>query len=189
MKLNQTISALALALATALISTGCYHRPANVTMIPGSPGLTDENNINSKPYTEGNGNIAQADPNDISNMTQDRQALAMYSIHFAYDSAAIRKTERANLQSVAAALQSDPSTKLMIEGNCDERGTEEYNRSLGQRRADAAREALSSLGIDPMRIHTLSNGKDKPMATGHDQDSWKQNRRDDFILLHPKAGA
>jgi peptidoglycan-associated lipoprotein len=86
-------------------------------------------------------------------------------------------------------LKSDPSTKLTIEGNCDERGTEEYNRSLGDRRALAAREALAKMGVDPARIRTISYGKDKPVDPGHDESAWSQNRRDDFVLLHPKTGA
>ena len=122
-------------------------------------------------------------------MTQDRAALANYTIHFAFDSSIIRHSEDANLQSVASALSSDPSTKLIIEGNCDERGTEEYNRSLGDRRALAAREALAKLGVDPARIRTMSYGKDKPVDPGHDDSAWAKNRRDDFVLLHPKTGA
>jgi peptidoglycan-associated lipoprotein len=115
--------------------------------------------------------------------------LAGYTIHFAFDSAAIRHSEDANLQSVASALNSDPSTKLLIEGNCDERGTEEYNRALGERRALAARQALAKMGVDPERVRTISYGKDKPVDPGHDDSAWSQNRRDDFVLLHPKTGA
>jgi peptidoglycan-associated lipoprotein len=122
-------------------------------------------------------------------MIPDRQALAAYSVHFAYDSSVIRHGEESKLQSVAAALQSDRSAKLTIEGNCDERGTEEYNRSLGDRRALAAREALAKLGVDPARIRTISYGKDKPVDSGHEESAWSQNRRDDFVLLHPKTGA
>ena len=90
---------------------------------------------------------------------------------------------------MAQALAADSSTKLLIEGNCDERGTEEYNRALGERRALAAREALAKLGVDPMRILTISYGKDKPADPGHDEAAWQKNRRDDFVLLHPKPGA
>ena len=111
----------------------------------------------------------------------------MNTVHFAYDSAAVRKSEQANLQAVAAALSSDASAKLLIEGNCDERGTEEYNRSLGERRALAVREALAKLGVDPMRVRTISYGKDRPADPGHDEDAWSKNRRDDFVLLHPKS--
>ena len=121
-------------------------------------------------------------------MIEDRAALAAYTIHFAYDSAAIKKAEQSNLQLVAEALRADASTKLKIEGNCDERGTQEYNRSLGERRALAAREALAKLGIDPSRIVTISFGKDKPVDPANNEAAWAKNRRDDFVLLHPKAG-
>ena len=121
-------------------------------------------------------------------MDQDRAALAAYTIHFAYDRSDIRSSEKANLAAVAQALSSDPNTKLLVEGNCDERGTEEYNRSLGERRALAAREALAKLGVDPMRVETRSFGKDKPVDPGHDESAWAKNRRDDFVLLHPKTG-
>ena len=122
-------------------------------------------------------------------MTLDRAALAADTIHFAYDSAVIRDSEQSDLQAVAQALASDMNVKLLIEGNCDERGTEEYNRSLGERRALAAREALSKLGVDPMRVRTISYGKDKPADPGHDGAAWSKNRRDDFVLCHPKSGA
>src|SRR5208337_4658826 len=112
-----------------------------------------------------------------------------YTIHFAFDSAAIKSSEKSNLESVAAALKSDANAKLLIEGNCDERGTEEYNRSLGERRAQAAREALAKLGIDPSRIRTISYGKDKPVDPANNAEAWAKNRRDDFVLLHPKSGA
>ena len=126
-------------------------------------------------------------PGDLINdMVPDRAALAAYTIHFAYDSSVIRGSEQANLQSVAQALAADPNTKLLVEGNCDERGTEEYNRSLGERRALAAREALAKLNVDPMRVFTRSYGKDKPVDTGHDDAAWMKNRRDEFVLLHPK---
>ena len=115
----------------------------------------------------------------------DTNTLAANTIHFAFDSAVIRDSEQASLQAVASALNSDPNDKLLIEGNCDERGTEEYNRALGERRALAAREALAKLGVDPMRIRTISYGKDKPVDPGHDEAAWQNNRRDDFGLLLP----
>jgi peptidoglycan-associated lipoprotein len=111
-------------------------------------------------------------------------------VHFAYDSSAVRTSEKANVQSVADALRRDSSTKLLIEGNCDERGTEEYNRALGERRAQALRRELSRLGVNPMRIRTLSYGKDNPKNDpGHDESAWSKNRRGDFVLLHPARGS
>ena len=198
MKMMKLIYPLAFALAITLTTTGCHnHKAVKVTPIPGSihpPG--DENSGNTlpsgntmNPDNNANGGIPVADAGSFDNMTEDRAALAAYTIHFAFDSAAIKSSEQANLQSVASALSSDANAKLLIEGNCDERGTEEYNRSLGERRALAAREALAKLGIDPSRIRTISFGKDKPVDPAHDEAAWAKNRRDDFVLLHPKAGA
>ena len=199
MNMKKMIYPLAFALAITLASTGCHNRQVKVTKIPGShSGLVGgEGSGDTKPpgggtfdpgpggVGTGGGQTADIGPGD---MIEDRPALAAYTIHFAFDSAAIKSSEQLNLESVVAALKLDASTKLLIEGNCDERGTEEYNRSLGERRALAAREALAKHGIDPSRIRTISFGKDKPADTGHDEAAWSKNRRDDFILLHPKTG-
>ena len=74
---------------------------------------------------------------------------------------------------------------MRVEGNCDERGTAEYNRALGDRRAQVVREELNTLGIDPTRVDTISYGFDKPSVQGHDEAAWSKNRRDEFILLTP----
>jgi peptidoglycan-associated lipoprotein len=197
MKMNKLVCSLAFALAITLASTGCRHQPVGVTHIPGStpPPVADNQNINTMPYnpppstpSETPVGIVMSSSWDPSNYDQDASALAADTIHFAYDSAVIRDSDQANLQAVAQALNADPNVKLLIQGNCDERGTEEYNRSLGERRADAAREALSKLGIDPQRIRTISFGKDKPVDPGHGSAAWSKNRRDDFVLCHPKSG-
>ncbi|HEX7578028.1 MAG TPA: OmpA family protein [Verrucomicrobiae bacterium] len=192
------IYSLAFALAVTLAATGCRHKVGPVTKLQAgpTPRTTTDYSPNTLPPgpTINNGGPVQVGGGtlpenwDPSMMNQDRAALAAYTIHFAYDSSVIRKSEQASLQSVAQALAADSSTKLLIEGNCDERGTEEYNRSLGERRALAAREALAKLGVDPMRIRTESFGKDKPADPGHDEAAWQKNRRDDFVLLHPKPG-
>jgi peptidoglycan-associated lipoprotein len=192
------IYSLAFALAVTLAATGCRHKPVGVT--PMTKGMTPPPPTEPGPSTFGpgptinNGERVQTGggplpgAEEFEGMIADRPALAAYTIHFAYDSSVIRKSEQASLQSVAQALAANSSDKLLIEGNCDERGTEEYNRSLGERRALAAREALAKLGVDSMRIRTESFGKDKPVDPGHDDDAWQKNRRDDFVLLHPKPG-
>lgn len=204
MKMNQIIFPLVLALAATLATTGCKHTPVKITQIPGSQArnVNDANNSNTLPpggqmdngnigtgvNTQiGGGNTAGLDTFD--GMIKDPAALAANTIHFAFDSAAIKQSEQSNLEAVASALKNNTSDKLLIEGNCDERGTEEYNRALGERRALAAREALAKLGVSPDRIRTISYGKDKPADPGHDESAWGKNRRADFILLHPKANA
>ena len=89
------------------------------------------------------------------------------------------------MAAVADYLKANSGKAVRVEGNCDERGTEEYNRSLGERRALAVREELIRLGIDPTRVDTISYGKDRPVDPGHDEAAWKKNRRDDFIVLSP----
>ena len=202
MKTMKLIYPLACALAFTLATTGCHnHQVGKSTPLPPNnpPAVGGDNPTSTLPP----GNQLPADtgvgtqvgggplPDNWTPdmMNQDRTALAANTIHFAFDSAAIKSSEKANLEAVAAALKSDSNLKLLIEGNCDDRGTEEYNRSLGERRALAAREALAKDGIDPSRVRTISFGKDKPADPGHDEAAWAKNRRDDFVLLHPKTGA
>ncbi len=186
---------LMFALAVTLAATGCRHKPVGVTPMPAGPTPPPPATPGpgpTMPYNPGENQppgIPLPSQGEMYGMIPDSAALAAYTIHFAYDSAAIRDSERASLQSVASALSADPTTKLLVEGNCDERGTEEYNRALGERRALAAREALAKLGVDPMRVFTRTYGKDNPVDPGHDESAWAKNRRDDFVLLHPKPGS
>jgi peptidoglycan-associated lipoprotein len=199
MKNSKVIHLLALILVVTLAGTGCRnHKPVGVTQLPGqtSSGPRDQDNQTTLPQNippfgvDSNGHIEQANNLDkFANTTEDAAALAANTVHFAFDSAAVRKSEQANVQAVANALGKDSSALLRIEGNCDERGTEEYNRSLGERRALALREALAKLGVDPARIQTVSFGKDRPVDTANNEAAWSKNRRGEFVLLHPKSGA
>jgi len=199
MKMNPIV--FSLALAAALAATGCKHAPYKVTQIPGSQAgqVGDNQNLtptlppgqpidNGSGVNSGPGTTATTSLDTFEGMIKDPAALAANTIHFAFDSAAIKQSEDANISAVASALSASPNDKLLIEGDCDERGTDEYNRALGERRALAAREALAKAGVSADRIRTLSNGKDKPVDPGHDESAWAKNRRDDFILLHPKTG-
>jgi peptidoglycan-associated lipoprotein len=192
MKMMKLTYLMAFVLVTALAATGCKnHRPIGVTHINPGPGSTVPDVQPAPPLNPDlNPTVTPTTAlEEFEGMVKDPSALAAYTVHFAYDSAAVRKSEKANIQAVADALKRDPSTKLLIEGNCDERGTEEYNRALGERRALAARQALHKLGVDPARVRTISYGKDKPADPANNEAAWSKNRRDDFVLLHPKSGA
>ena len=104
------------------------------------------------------------------------------AVLFDYDSARIKPSEVSKLEAVATYLRSNPG-KLVIEGHCDERGTAEYNRALGERRALAAREELSKLGVEASRVSTISYGKDRPEDMGHDEAAWARNRRCEFAVV------
>jgi peptidoglycan-associated lipoprotein len=124
-------------------------------------------------------------PGSHQGWPEDALALKSETVLFDFDSSVVKASEKLKVAAVAEYLKANAANAVRVEGNCDERGTEEYNRSLGERRALAVREELVRLGIDPTRVDTISYGKDKPADPGHDESAWKQNRRDDFIVLSP----
>jgi peptidoglycan-associated lipoprotein len=105
------------------------------------------------------------------------------AVYFDYDSAQVNPAEQAKLQAVSDYLNSNSGAGVIVEGNGDERGSNEYNLALGERRALAVRAALVGLGVDASRIQTKSYGEERPTAMGHDDASWAQNRRADFVLF------
>lgn len=110
-------------------------------------------------------------------------AQSVKDIYFDYDKADLRADAQQSLAQ-AAQLIKQKGWKVQIEGNCDERGSTEYNLALGERRADAARQALAQAGISPDALKTISYGKEKPQCTDSNEDCWQRNRRDHFTLLH-----
>ena len=107
------------------------------------------------------------------------EQLRNVSVFFEFDSATLTKDAQDRLSAVANVLTAHPELKVRIEGNCDERGSEQYNLALGQRRADSAKKYLAGLGVTAQQITAISFGAEKPKAQGHDEEAWKQNRRDD----------
>ena len=122
---------------------------------------------------------------DRSKWRQDSEMFRTETVYFDFDSSAIKSSERSKIETVASYLKGSSSAAIKVEGHCDERGTEEYNRSLGERRALAVREELVRLGIAPDRIDTISYGEDRPADPGHNEAAWKLNRRGVFVLLTP----
>jgi len=104
-------------------------------------------------------------------------------IHFDFDSAELKPEAKEILKKKAEWLLKHPEFSVRIEGHCDERGTEEYNLALGQRRADAAARYLIQLGVSPDRICTISYGEERPIDPRHCEEAWAKNRRAEFKLL------
>ncbi len=127
---------------------------------------------NSNPSeTQGDG-LAQV---SVPEPTADSDLRAVY---FELDSAVLREEGRASLNRHAQQIQSNPTWGVVtIEGHCDERGNEEYNLALGERRADAVKRYLSDLGVPPDRLETRSYGEMQPASLGHDELAWRLNRR------------
>ncbi len=104
-------------------------------------------------------------------------------IYFDFDKSDLKPEARAILRKKADWLLKHPEYSVRIEGNCDERGTNEYNLALGQRRADAAKRFLVALGVDESRISTISYGEERPVDPRHCEEAWAKNRRDEFKLI------
>jgi len=103
-------------------------------------------------------------------------------VFFDLDSYTIRADGRTALDKNAKVLRDHGNVNVTIEGHCDERGTVEYNQALGEKRALAARDYLVAAGIAAARLDVISYGKERPFATGHDESSWQQNRRANFVV-------
>jgi len=101
-------------------------------------------------------------------------------INFEYDQAAVRQTDQATLDKKAAILAANPNVRVQISGHADERGSDEYNLALGNRRAGAAKRYLENKGIDGARLEVVSYGEERPLNAGHDEAAYAQNRRDEF---------
>jgi len=103
-------------------------------------------------------------------------------IYFDYDKFNVKPEYRGTLNKVADWLKKNPDYKVRIEGNCDERGTAEYNLALGEKRANSAKDYLAKLGIDKAKINTISYGKEKPVDPGHNEEAWAKNRNAHFVV-------
>ncbi|HET6936216.1 MAG TPA: peptidoglycan-associated lipoprotein Pal [Candidatus Angelobacter sp.] len=110
-------------------------------------------------------------------------AQAAQDIYFDFDKADLRPQSQQILAHLAEVIKAHPNWKVQIEGNCDERGSTEYNLALGERRADSAKQALQQGGVGADQLKTISYGKEKPVCTESNEDCWQRNRHDHFTLL------
>lgn len=130
-----------------------------------------------------------ADPRDVNPvqtgsvdpLNDPQGVLAKRSIYFDYDSFVVRADGQPVVQNHSAFLTKNTSRKVLIQGNTDERGGTEYNLALGQKRAEAVRRSMASLGVSEGQIEAVSLGEEKPKATGSNEESWAENRRADIV--------
>jgi peptidoglycan-associated lipoprotein len=150
--------------------------PTATTTTPSTPPPSIESPvmkpIQEEPVTEISGDLDQINRSGL-----------MKKIYFDFDRSDLRPDAIATLEANATKLKQYPSLRIRIEGHCDERGTEEYNIGLGDRRAKASYNYLVNLGISPSRMETVTYGKSQPEDPGHNEEAWATNRRDVFLVI------
>lgn len=119
----------------------------------------------------------QASRTDTPVVKESGVSTGLNDVYFDFDKFVIRDDAKSALQSSAKWLSSNPKAKIKIEGHCDERGTNEYNIALGEKRAEAAKKYLVSLGVKADRLSTISYGEEKPQCKEQNEDCWQKNRR------------
>jgi len=193
MKLTNLTTLLIAGLVLTLAASGCKHKTPPVTKFPGGSGKTGGEVAG--PGEGGRvGGTGGAGSEGLSGIPQgpghpgwpeDAETLKADTVYFDFDSSVVKDSEKSKVSAVADYLKSNSGNALKIAGHCDERGTEEYNRALGERRALALREVLVGEGVAADRVDTISYGKDRPAVDGHDEAAWSKNRRGEFIVLTP----
>jgi peptidoglycan-associated lipoprotein len=186
MKIRQVIYPLLMVFAIlAMNACACHKKP-----VPPPPGYGPESGQN------GFSNESGANVGDrwkrlgITSEAQKREfldsaaAFENQDVYFDYNSYTLSEPAKKLLDDKIAFLKKYPSVSVTIQGNCDERGTEEYNLALGQKRAEAAKEYIMNAGGGNFQLSTVSYGKERPVATGHDEAAWAKNRRDHFALKY-----
>lgn len=119
---------------------------------------------------------------DINSSSDMGGAGGLRTVYFAYNSATLSGETTSTLNANADVLKQNPAVEVQIEGHCDERGSIQYNLALGEKRAKAVRDYLVSMGVESRRITIISYGKEKPIAQSHEESSWSQNRRGNFVI-------
>ena len=191
--------------ALAFAVAGCRYDDPNADDLANSQDVAsevpsdDSMNAGKDIDTEGagaNAVDANADETSLSNVTglpfdQDPNYARCTDVDFApvyfgFDASQLAPAELTKIEAVAQHLQAKPERVVIVEGNCDERGSNEYNLSLGELRAIAIRDYLVSLGIDAQRIQSKSYGEEKPAVAGQGENAWAKNRRGEFAVFQHK---
>ena len=139
-------------------------------------------NLSSEREQEAEVNTAMVTDDREAKFRSARDEFEKEMVHFDYDKSLIRSVDIPILDHQVAFMKDHPDVVVTILGHCDERGTAEYNLALGQRRADAIRDYMLKKGIPANRLEAVSMGAEAPIATGHDEKAWAQNRRGEFIV-------
>ncbi len=191
----QRIAALTLAVAGVVTLDACHKKPAPAPTPVAAPGPNQDSINAARERQRIADNIAAAQRRAADSAAAARSAADAAAraaeqartaltamVHFDYDKSDIRAEDQQILDAKVPVLQANPSVTIRVAGHTDERGSDEYNLALGQRRAAAVKAYLVQHGIADSRIETISYGEERPIAQGHDESAWSQNRRAEFEI-------
>lgn len=164
---------LAIAVASFLTLSGCADSQTEQKIAP-LPQKDQESQTIGEPES--------LDTPSQPSISEGRTSAPMLPIYFDFDKSNIREDQVSRAIVNADFLKENPEVVIRIEGNCDPRGTKEYNMALGERRAQSAKKYLENLGVEGNRMTTISFGEERILLHGHDELSYAQNRRDDFVI-------
>ncbi|MDF2368112.1 peptidoglycan-associated lipoprotein Pal [Sneathiella sp.] len=173
MRLNLGLKTLSIFTALLLV-TACETAPTETGDSSGGGATTQTSGTSGSSTTV----VTETTTTTVQPGSQEDLVLNVGDrVFFGFDKYDLSDEAQGTLQRQAAWLKANPTVTLVIEGNCDERGTREYNLALGERRATAAKNYLVTLGVSANRLSTISYGKERPVALGHNEAAWAQNRR------------
>ena len=145
-------------------------------------GSTKKKGTNDGMDTNVGANAADYQDIELNADSDSGKAGSLQSVYFDYNSSRLSASAREALSANASLLKDNAGLELQVEGHCDERGGVQYNLALGEQRARAVSKYLSTMGITSKRLSTISFGKGRPVSFGHDESSWSQNRRANFVV-------
>jgi peptidoglycan-associated lipoprotein len=171
------LSSLAFVITTAAILSACstpvkVSEPAPVVERPVEKAATPQADTRT---------VAPVETKSLDPLDDPKGVLANRSVYFDFDSFTVRADGKPVVENHSAYLTKNKARSILIQGNTDERGGAEYNLALGQKRAEAVRKAMTTLGVPESQIEAVSLGKEKPKATGSNEEAWAQNRRADIV--------
>ncbi len=187
-KIMFCLIALAFICTSMLLMTSCAKKQVKVSQAPTKPSAVTKEKTDAEKAKEAAEREArqrearQREIEKAQRLAKEILAFESENIYFDFDKSELKPEAKDNLKEKADWLNKNSSYSVRIDGHCDERGTQEYNLALGERRAYAAKNFLVALGISGDRISTVSYGEEKPADPGHDEEAWAKNRRDEFKL-------
>jgi peptidoglycan-associated lipoprotein len=186
------IAGMALVASVSLFSVGCSKKTIRTDSgaekaVSEPVGQVETPKTEEQPIapigTEESLDTAPIEPVSDLTILEGRSTGPMLPVYFDFDQSNIRADQKGRVENNAAYLKDNPQGRVVIEGNCDERGTNEYNMALGERRAISTKKYIVNLGVSADRVNTISYGEERPLNYGHDELAWSQNRRADFVEI------